>query len=137
MDTRLNSIFNETWYKYDDKIIIKCSITSNELSLLIDKFFYNDNIVEVEIYRLKLSIGENENWNYRLKKIFIWNIEPNINLPIQKYYIMLYNHLIYNMCSPFNCKIEYGEYVGKKFVDITINDKIFYCFSDALKQLNN
>jgi hypothetical protein len=137
MDIRLKSIFNKTWYRYDNKLIIKCSITSNELNLLIDKYFPHDNIEKVEIKFFKLSIGENENWNCRLKKIYIDHIEPNKGIPLLNYYNTIYNHLLYNMSIPFNCELKYSEYVAKKFVGTTINDKIFYCFSDALKQLNN
>jgi hypothetical protein len=137
METRLNYIFNETWYRYDNKLIIKCSITSNELNLLIDKYFPDDNIEKVEINFFKLSIGENENWNCRLKKIYIENIEPNKGIPFQNYYNTLYNHLLYNMSFPFNCKIKYGEYVAKKFVGQTSINNYFYCYYDVLKQLNN
>jgi hypothetical protein len=137
MDTRLKSIFNKTWYRYDNKLIIKNSITSNELNLLIEKYFPNDNIDDVEIKYFNCSIGEKENWYYGLKKIYIDHIEPNKGIPLLNYYNTIYNHLLYNMSIPFNCELKYSEYVAKNFVGTTINDKIFYCFSDALKQLNN
>ena len=137
MDIKLNSIFNKTTFIYDNKLIIKCSVTSNELNLLIEKFFSTNDIKEVEIYIFILSIGEKENWNCRLKQIYIWNIEPNTGIPLQSYYNILYNHLLYNMSVPFDCKINYGEYVGKKFIGEIINDKRFYCFYDVLKELNN
>ena len=137
MDIKLNSIFNETTFINDNKLIIKRSVTSNELNLLIEKFFSTNDIKEVEIYFFKLSIGEKENWNYRLKQIYICHIEPNIGIPFQNYFDTLYNHLLYNMKVPFDCKIEYSEYVAKNFVGTRINDKFFYCFFDALKQLNN
>jgi hypothetical protein len=137
MEKKLKDIFNETTFIYDNKLIIKCSVTSNELNLLIEKFFSTNDIKEVEIKYFVLSIGEKENWNYRLKKIYIDHIEPNKGIPLLNYYYTIYNHLLYNMCIPFNCKLKYSEYVAKKFVGTTINDKYFYCFYDALKELNN
>ncbi len=143
MDNFIELIFTGS-YILEKKLIIKHTITSNELSLIIDKYNNYEGIEEVEIYTLKIVEGVKENWPYNIKKITIINIYPYELLSYKQFEeSKMANHIVNYFAIPEGIEFVFSDSILRQLervseVDYTYKEYLSSMFSDKkIKYIKN